>query len=158
MLFNVLNGGSLGANGNPASYMQTEQMHDDLLDISKLPDYYTVMALPPGPQKDIAIAALHDEAEVNEALVPQYWKNDSVPRRDIPLQSSWVQPIQYDPTTRIMTVFGKSYADVSPETVADIVNGDIFVHKPGSIGSAMNKFWDDRFGVDRPRGRAAKGI
>lgn len=158
MLFNVLNGGSVGAGGNPAANMQTQRMHDELLDIANLPDYYSVMALPPGPQKEIAIAALHDQAELNEAMVPEYWKDDAVPRQPLTLQSSWVQPIQYDPVTKVMTVFGKSYANVDPQTVSDIVNGDIFVHKPGSIGSAMNKFWDDRFGVDRPRGRAAKGI
>lgn len=155
MLFTVLTGGgSKGAGNNPAVDMQTQRMHDDLLDITKLPDYPLVMALPPGPQKRLAMDALEAEAAFNEATVPQYWLNDNKPRRQVTLGSSWVPNIQYDPKTKVMTAFGKAYAGVEPETVAKILRGEIYVHKPGSIGSAMNKFWDERFGHDRLRGRA----
>ena len=154
MLFTVLTGGTQGAGRNPAVDMQTQRMHDDLLDITQLPEYPLVMALPPGPQKQMAIADLEAEAAFNEAAAPQYWKTDAVPRRKVNLSSSWVPNIQYDPNTKVMTAFGKAYAGVEPETVAKILRGEIFVHKPGSIGSAMNKFWDDRFGHDRKRGRA----
>lgn len=96
MLFNVLTGKSLTSNAmksgdRNATRRQTKEEHDALLDIRTLPEYKAILAMPPGPQKSLAIAALNAEAELREREYAKYW-DDQYPRRNISQSSSWVRP------------------------------------------------------------------
>ena len=140
MLLNVIT--SKGGTGNAlksgdrlATQRQTQAEHNKLLDISSLPEYTAVMAMPPGPQRVMAIRALNAKAQLMEKEFPKYW-NDEYPRRAITQSSSWVGDIDYDPYSKVMTVNlgneSRSYPSQSPNDVAKFVNAP-------SIG----KYWND---------------
>lgn len=130
MLFNVLqapglSNNSLKSGDRLAAQRQTELEHQELLDPSTLPGFQTAMSMPPGPQRELALAALRAEAEIREAESPKYW-DDQQPRRPISQSSSWINGIQYDPSSQIMTVLtnGRAYArgGVSPSEAASVVD------------------------------------
>lgn len=140
MLFNVLT--SKGGTGNAlksgdrlATQRQTQAEHNKLLDIRTMPEYTAVMAMPPGPQRVMAIRALNAKAQLLEKEFPKYW-NDEYPRRTISQSSSWVGDIDYDPYSKVMTVNlgneSRAYPNQSPNDVANFVNAP-------SIG----KYWND---------------
>ena len=139
MLFNVLTGKGLTHNSmksgdRRATERQTKEEHDKLLDIRTLPSYRHVLAMPPSPQKSIAIAALNAEAAIREREYAKYW-DDKLPRRDISQSSSWVGNVQYDPDTQtaIIDLGGKlyTYPGVTPEGLARMLNS-------GSLGRFLN--------------------
>ena len=59
---------------------QTESEHRQLLDIRTMPEYRTVLALPP-QARPAAIARLRELAKLRERQYPKYW-NDRRPRAD----------------------------------------------------------------------------
>lgn len=139
MIFNVLTskggtGNALKSGDRRATERQTKLEHDDLLDISSLPEYQAVMAMPPGPQRDMAIKALNAEAQLMEKGYPKYW-DDEYPRRAISQSSSWVGNVDYDPVSKVMNIqLGNktySYPNVSPEGAARFLNSD-------SLGKFLN--------------------
>ena len=130
MLFNVLT--SKGGTGNAlksgdrlATQRQTQAEHNKLLDISSLPEYKVVMAMPPGPQRVMAIRALNAKAQLMEKEFPKYW-NDEYPRRPITQSSSFIGDVNYDPYSQVMNVeVGNrtySYPSQSPKNVSDFLN------------------------------------
>lgn len=138
-IFNVLT--SKGGSGNAlksgdrlATERQSKAEHDKLLDISSLPEYKSIMAMPPGPQRTMAIEALNAKAQLMEKANPKYW-NDQYPRRNISQSSSWVGNVQYDPESKVMNIqLGDktySYPNVSPEGAAKFLNSD-------SLGKFLN--------------------
>lgn len=140
MIFSVLTAKGLSNNSmksgdRNATERQTKEEHDRLLDVRTLPSYQQVLAMPPGPQKSIAIAALNAEAELREREYAKYW-NDQVPRRNIAQSSSWVGNVDYDPYSQLMTVHlgDKSYAypNMTPAAVSRFINSD-------SLGKYLNK-------------------
>lgn len=138
-LFNVLTskggtGNALKSGDRRAVERQTKEEHDKLLDIRTLPEYQEILAMPPGPQKSLAIAALNAEAELREREYVKYW-NDQYPRRPISQSSSWVGNVSYDPYSHVLTadLGGKtySYPNVTPEGAARFMNSD-------SLGKFLN--------------------
>lgn len=138
-LFNVLTtkggtGNALKSGDRRATERQSQQEHDKLLDIRSLTEYNTVMAMPPGPQKSMALRALMAKAQLMEKEYPKYWE-DKFPRRQITQSSSWVGDINYDPYSQVMNVNlgNESYAypNQSPEDVANLLNAP-------SIGKYLN--------------------
>jgi hypothetical protein len=129
-----LAGNALKSGDRTAAERQTQSEHDNLLDEKNLPGYWEAMAMPPGPQKDLALNALKSEAIRREAEVPKYW-NDQAPRRPITQSSSFVQGVDIDPVTNYMTVQmnGKSYGfgGQGPQEAADMINSN-------SIGKWVN--------------------
>ena len=132
MLFNVLT--SKGGTGNAlksgdrlATQRQTQAEHNKLLDISSLPEYQVVMAMPPGPQRVMAIRALNAKAQLMEKESPKYW-NDEYPRRPITQSSSFIGDVNYDPYSQVMNVeVGNrtySYPSQSPNDVANFLNSN----------------------------------
>ena len=95
---NALKGGN-----RLATYRQTEQEHDDLLDISNLQDYPLYMAMPDGPQKVEFKNYLVEQAIQREKDNPKYW-NDEKPRKPISQSSSWVGDIDFNPEANLITV------------------------------------------------------
>lgn len=137
MLFNILTGPNYSYNalksGNPlARERQTQAEHDELLDPRNLPDYYDLVlaGMPP--------AALKAAAEIREAESPKYW-NDPRPRRPIQSSSSWVQGLQYDPISQILTMNGYSCA-ATPEDVQKILEGN-YLSGNGSVGRSLMNLW-----------------
>lgn len=138
-IFNVLTaksgtGNALKSGDRNATYRQTDDEHKRLLDITTLPNYSVVMAMPPGPQRDMAIRALNAEAQLMEREYPKYW-DDQVPRRPITQSSSWVGNVDYDPYSQVMNIqLGNktySYPNVSPDGAAKFLNSD-------SLGKFLN--------------------
>lgn len=132
MLFNVLT--SKGGTGNAlksgdrlATQRQTQAEHNKLLDISSLPEYQVVMAMPPGPQRVMAIRALNAKAQLMEKEYPKYW-NDEYPRRPITQSSSFIGDVNYDPYSQVINVeVGNrtySYPSQSPNDVANFLNSN----------------------------------
>lgn len=132
MLFNVLT--SKGGTGNAlksgdrlATERQSQAEHNKLLDISSLPEYQVVMAMPPGPQRVMAIKALNAKAQLIEKEFPKYW-NDEYPRRPITQSSSFIGDVNYDPYSQVMNVeVGNrtySYPSQSPNDVANFLNSN----------------------------------
>lgn len=106
--FDVMTGRGLGNNvlmsgDRTATERQTPAQHEELLDITTLPDYPAFMAMPPGPNKSLMYNALVAQAELREQEDPRYW-NDSMPRRNITQSSSFIGPIDYDQNTNLATV------------------------------------------------------
>jgi hypothetical protein len=131
-----LAGNALKGGDRTAAERQSEYEHANLLDESTLPGYWEAMAMPPGPQKDLALNALKQEAQRREAESPKYWMDD-VPRRPITQSDSFVQAVEVDPVTKYMTVQmnGRQYGygGQGPAEAAEMVNS-------GSIG----KWYNDR--------------
>lgn len=132
MLFNVLttqggSGNAIKSGDRQATLRQSNNEHNALLDISSLPEYNAVMAMPPGPQRNIAIAALNAKAQLREREYAKYW-DDELPRRPITQSSSFIGDVQYDPYSELMTVNvgNKSYAysSQSPDDVANFINSN----------------------------------
>lgn len=106
--FDVMTGRGLGNNtlmsgDRKATERQTPLEHEELLDITTLPDYPTFLAMPPGPQKSLMYNALMAQAELREQEDPRYW-NDTMPRRNITQSSSFIGPIDYDQNSNLATV------------------------------------------------------
>lgn len=106
--FDVMTGRGLGNNvlmsgDRKATERQTPLQHEELLDITTLPDYPTFLAMPPGPQKSLMYNTLIAQAELREREDPRYW-NDSIPRRNITQSSSFIGPIDYDQNSNLATV------------------------------------------------------
>lgn len=138
-IFNVLT--SKGGTGNAlksgdrlATQRQTQAEHNKLLDIRTMPEYQAVMAMPPGPQRQMAIRALNAKAQLREREYAKYW-DDKYPRRSISQSSSWVGNIDYDPYSKVMTVNlgnkSSAYPSQSPNDVANFLNSN-------SLGSYYN--------------------
>lgn len=130
-----LAGNALKSGDRTAAERQTPSEHENLLDEKQIPGYWEAMAMPPGPQKDLALNALKSEAIRREAEVPRYW-DDQAPRRPITQSSSWISGIDYDPVTnyaQVHTKNGNSYGfgGIDPRSMANIVNGQ-------SIGDEFN--------------------
>lgn len=132
MLFNVLTsqGGSdnsIKSGDRQATLRQSNSEHNALLDVTTLPEYNAVMAMPPGPQKAMAIAALNAKAKLREREYAKYW-DDEYPRRPIAQSSSFIGDIQYDPYSELMTVNvgNKSYAysNQRPDNIANFINSN----------------------------------
>jgi hypothetical protein len=132
MLFKVLtfkggSGNALKSGDRQATLRQSNSEHNALLDVTTLPEYKAVMAMPPGPQRNIAIAALNAKAQLREREYAKYW-DDELPRRPITQSSSFIGDIQYDPYSELMTVNvgNKSYAysGQSPDDVANFINSN----------------------------------
>lgn len=128
-IFNVLTskGNVLKSGDRRAAERQTKVEHDKLLDIRTFPEYKTIMSMPPGPQRTMAIAALNAKAQLMEKEYPKYW-NDKYPRRPIGQSSSWVGDVDYDPYSQVMSVNigGKNYAypGQSANDVASFINSN----------------------------------
>lgn len=94
---------SLKSGNRLATYRQTQQEHDDLLDISNLPDYPYYMAMPEGPEKEEFKNYLVVQAIQREKDDPKYW-DDEEPRKPISQSSSWVGDIDFNPETNLITI------------------------------------------------------
>ena len=86
-----------------ATYRQTQQEHDDLLDISTLPDYPFYELMKDGPEKEEFKNYLVVQAIQREKDNPKYW-DDEEPRKPISQSSSWVGDIDFNPETNLITV------------------------------------------------------
>ena len=141
MLFQVMTGSPSLANNatrggdKNARYRQTQEEHDKLLDVRTLPSYQRILAMPPGPEKFIAIAALNAEADLREREYAKYW-NDATPRRPISQSSSWIGNFDYDPYSQILQVqMGDkwyTFPAFTPEHVGNWLNSE-------SLGRYFNK-------------------
>lgn len=140
MHFSIITGKSLGNNAlksgdRDAVNRQSEIEHQEALDVRNQPGYYTVAAMPDGPQKQYLMSLLEQQAMEHEASLPQYW-DDEVPRRPVTQSDSFINGIDYDPNTKLMTILtgGRSYAFPAqePYQVADMLNSS-------SIGKAFNR-------------------
>lgn len=129
MLFDVISGNGLSNNvlksgDRQATYRQTQEEHDNLLDITTLPGYREAMSLQ-GLPRLMAMEQLKAQAELREAEYPKYWE-DEYPRRDISQSSSWISDINYDPYTQVAQVqMGNNvyaFPSQSPDNVADWLN------------------------------------
>lgn len=142
MIFNVLQAMGLGNNAvktgdRQAVVRQTELEHQDLLDYKTLPDWNYVSMMPPGPQKEAAIQALKVKAANREAMDPRWWE-DQTPRRPVTQSSSFIQGVQYDPSSKVMNVLmnGKmhSAAGVEPREVTELVDA-----------ASMGQTWNQKY-------------
>ena len=106
--FDVMTGRGLSNNAlmsgeRKATERQTPIQHEELLDITTLPDYPAFLAMPPGPQKSLMYNTLVAQAELREQEDPRYW-NDVQPRRNITQSSSFIGPIDYDQNSNLAAV------------------------------------------------------
>ena len=138
MLFDIITGNGLGSNvlksgDRQATFRQTPQEHEELLDERTIPGYQEAMTLQ-GPARLFAIQQLRAQAALREAEYPKYW-DDEYPRRPITQSSSWVGDINYDPYSNVAQVQlgNKVYSySMSPNRIAEILNSP-------SIGQEFNK-------------------
>lgn len=138
MLFDIITGNGLGSNvlksgDRQATFRQTPQEHEELLDERTIPGYQEAMTLK-GPARLFAIQQLRAQAALREAESPHYW-DDEYPRRPIDQSSSWVGDINYDPYSNVAQVQlgNKVYSySMSPNRIAEILNSP-------SIGQEFNK-------------------
>lgn len=138
MLFDIITGNGLGSNilksgDRLATFRQTPQEHEELLDERTMPGYQEAMALQ-GPARLFAIQQLRAQAQLREQEYPKYW-DDEYPRRPIDQSSSWVGDINYDPYSNVAQVQlgNKVYSySMSPNRIAEILNSP-------SIGQEFNK-------------------
>jgi hypothetical protein len=128
--FDVMTGKGMGHNAlmsgdRTAAERQTPLQHEELLDISSLPDYPAFLAMPPGPQKSLMYNALVAQAELRERENPRYW-NDANPRKNITQSSSFIGNIDYEPDTNMaMVQMGNKvypYAGIDPVKMAEWLN------------------------------------
>lgn len=109
MKFTVNNGNpsfsnnALKSGNRLATYRQTQQEHDDLLDISNLPDYPYYVTMPEGPEKEEFKNYLVVQAIQREKDDPKYWDEEE-PRKPISQSSSWVGDIEYNPDNNLITI------------------------------------------------------
>lgn len=128
-----LDNGALMSGDRKATERQTPAQHEELLDISTLPDYPAFMAMPPGPQKSLMYNTLVAQAELREQEDPRYW-NDSVPRRQITQASDFIGNMDYDPDMGMaMVQIGNKvypYVGIDPVKMSEWLNspsmGDYF--------------------------------
>ena len=160
MRFTVVGGSNnTGQSGNPlARHMQTLSERQQLL--SGLPAgmpiettddelYNMIAAMPPGPQKVLAIAALH-----RELSSPSYWKGDQTPRDPhLASSSSWVNNINYDPIAQILTVNGYA-CPCSPRDAERVLNGKYY-RTDNSVGGSVTNLWKD-YGIGKFAGLEKK--
>ena len=138
MLFDIVTGNGLGSNilksgDRLATFRQTPQEHEELLDERTIPGYQEAMALQ-GPARLFAIQQLRAQAQLREQEYPKYW-DDEYPRRPISQSSSWVSDIDYDPYSNVAQVQlgNKVYSySMTPNRIAEILNSP-------SIGQEFNK-------------------
>lgn len=138
MLFDIITGNGLGSNilksgDRLATFRQTPQEHEELLDERTMPGYQEAMTLQ-GPARLFAIQQLRAQAQLREQEYPKYW-DDEYPRRPIDQSSSWVGDINYDPYSNVAQVQlgNKVYSySMSPNRIAEILNSP-------SIGQEFNK-------------------
>lgn len=138
MLFDIITGNGLGSNilksgDRLATFRQTPQEHEELLDERTMPGYQEAMALQ-GPARLFAIQQLRAQAQLREQEYPKYWE-DEYPRRPIDQSSSWVGDINYDPYSNVAQVQlgNKVYSySMSPNRIAELLNSP-------SIGQEFNK-------------------
>ena len=138
MLFDIITGNGLGSNvlksgDRQATFRQTPQEHEELLDERTIPGYQEAMTLQ-GPARLFAIQQLRAQAQLREQESPHYW-DDEYPRRPIDQSSSWVGDINYDPYSNVAQVQlgNKVYSySMSPNRIAEILNSP-------SIGQEFNK-------------------
>ena len=131
MLYTVLAGKGLGGNvlkggDRTAASRQTQEEHDNLLDIKSLPGYSRFLAMPPGPAKTLALKALEMEAEEQERTNPKWWM-DERPRREITQSSSFINGVSVDPNSGMGTVQIKDRIYLYPMTTqqaTEFVNSD----------------------------------
>lgn len=149
MLFRVLTGAGFGHNsassGNPnARDMQTiserrmiyPNIPDNVLvgDEDNVYDY--IMSMPPGPDREVALLEL-----ARERAKPEYWYGEDQPRDPIlRSSSSWVNDIQYNPRTQILTMDGYSVGGVSPDEASAVLNGQYSTGN-GSVGRSLINLW-----------------
>lgn len=128
--FDVMTGKGMGHNAlmsgdRTAAERQTPLQHEELLDISSLPDYPAFLAMPPGPQKSLVYNALVAQAELRERENPRYW-NDANPRKNITQSSSFIGNIDYEPNTNMaMVQMGNKvypYSGIDPVKMAEWLN------------------------------------
>lgn len=138
MLFDIITGNGLGSNilksgDRLATFRQTPQEHEELLDERTIPGYQEAMSLQ-GPARLFAIQQLRAQAQLREQEYPKYW-DDEYPRRPISQSSSWVSDIDYDPYSNVAQVQlgNKVYSySMTPNRIAEILNSP-------SIGQEFNK-------------------
>ena len=126
MKFTVNNGNpsfsnnALKSGNRLATYRQTQQEHDDLLDISNLPDYPFYVAMPEGPEKEEFKDYLVVQAIQREKDDPKYWDEEE-PRKPIAQSSSWVGDIEYNPDNNLTTKITNVAAAVNAATAAKML-------------------------------------
>lgn len=137
MLFDIISGNGMGDNilksgDRQATFRQTPQEHEELLDERTIPGYQEALMLP-GPQRIAALQRMKALAELREQESPKYWL-DEYPRRPISQSSSWVSDINYDPETQMAQIQlgNKVYGySMSPNRIAQLLNSP-------SIGKELN--------------------
>ena len=149
MLFRVLTGAGYshnsGASGNPlARQMQT--LSERRMNYPDIPDniligdeddvYDYIMSMPPGPDREVALLEL-----ARERSKPQYWYGEDTPRDPIlRSSSSWVNDIQYNPRTQVLTMDGYSVGGVTPDEAGAVLNGQYSTGN-GSVGRSLINLW-----------------
>ena len=128
--FDVMTGKGLGNNtlisgDRKAAERQTPVEHQELLDITKDPEYAQLLSLPPGPARALAFRILEARAIEREMSNPKYW-DDTEPRRTITQSSSFIGPIDYDPYSNMaMVQIGNKlypYTGIDPVRMSDWLN------------------------------------
>lgn len=142
MLFEVLRQGSNNGGSGPkdAAYMQSESLHQRLLEPEYWPDlqprYEAAKRLPEGALRTSTIEYLKSLAEEHEAKYPKYWKSGNTERPKHGQTSSWVGNINYDPETRtaLINIGDKEYTyiGVTPGRMAQLLTSP-------SIGHMLNE-------------------
>lgn len=109
--FRVLTGPALSSNAlmsgdTRARRMQSEAVHDKLLDIRTIPGYKRYLAVRRiNPiQASIMRTRLEEKTIAREKNDPRYWMNDKHPRRPVTSSSSWIGTVDYDPYSKNMNV------------------------------------------------------
>lgn len=129
-----LGNNALKSGDREALERQSQADHDALLDISTLPAYGEYLAAPAN-LKPILLAALEAQARAREADYVKWWE-DKEPRVPVSQSSSWIGGANYDPYSQNLTLKEgnryKSYAGISPERFAQILNSN-------SIGEEVHK-------------------
>lgn len=128
MLFDIITGNGLGSNilksgDRLATFRQTPQEHEELLDERTMPGYQEAMALQ-GPARLFAIQQLRAQAQLREAESPNYW-SDEYPRRNISQSSSFIGDINYDPFSNSAQIqIGNMVYSYyrTPDQIAEMIN------------------------------------
>lgn len=142
MLFEVLSGGhnNGGSGVKDAAYMQSEALHERLLEPEYWPElreqYALAEKLPDGAVKSSTLEYLKSMAEANEARYPKYWYDGNTERPKHGQTSSWVGNIDYDPRSGTANIqMGDkiyTYMGVTPGRMAELLTAP-------SIGRMLNE-------------------